>query len=78
MQNEIFILNFNSIVHDAQVENTISIEEWIDIFTQEKVQMSSLQRLIDNEYSDQADLELLTKLATRPSHRLRCGELQFV
>lgn len=55
------------------MESTISIEEWIDIFTQEKVQLSSLQRLIDHEYSDPADLELLTHLATEESSRLRFG-----
>lgn len=50
---------------------TISIEEWIDIFTEEKVNLAALKRLIDMEYTDEKDLDNLKKLAMKKSIRDR-------
>lgn len=46
---------------------TINITEWLDIFTEDKVHLGALVRLIDNEYKDKKQREYLMKLATAPS-----------
>lgn len=43
--------------------NLISIEEWIGIFTQEKVSLEALERLIDNEYKDVRTRDFLVRAA---------------
>jgi len=45
---------------------TINISEWLDIFTEDKVRLDSLVRLIDNEYKNKKQREYLVKLATTP------------
>ena len=37
--------------------------EWVDIFTEEKVKINSLNRLVDNEYDDPQIIDLLLRLA---------------
>ena len=37
--------------------------DWIDTFTEEKVQISSLTRLVKSEYSDPKTIEILHALA---------------
>ena len=44
-------------------QNTINMAEWLDIFTEEKVQISSLARLVDNEYKDKKIVDVLLRLA---------------
>ncbi|GMH40917.1 hypothetical protein BSKO_08821 [Bryopsis sp. KO-2023] len=46
---------------------TISIEEWIDIFTEEKCNLAALKRLIDMEYTEEKDLISLKKMAMKRS-----------
>lgn len=45
------------------VISTISAMEWVDIFTEEKVKVSSLKRLIDNEYRNEDVKTVLLNLA---------------
>lgn len=43
--------------------NSVSIEEWVDMFTEDKVHLQSLERLIDNEYKDKKTRKVLVRLA---------------
>lgn len=43
--------------------NSVSIEEWVDMFTEDKVHLESLERLIDHEYQDETTNKVLVKLA---------------
>lgn len=43
--------------------STISVHEWVDIFSEDKVKMASLERLIDSEYKDRRTREALVDLA---------------
>lgn len=45
------------------MNNAISVEEWIDIFTDEKITLAALIRLINTEYKDENTNDLLLKLA---------------
>ena len=47
--------------------------DWIDTFTEEKVQISSLTRLVKSEYNDPKTIEILLALAQVPrvKHRGR-------
>ncbi|GMH40927.1 hypothetical protein BSKO_08831 [Bryopsis sp. KO-2023] len=48
---------------DFPASNLISIEEWINIFTEEKVSLAALERLIDNEYKDVRTRDFLVRMA---------------
>ena len=50
---------------------TVNMADWIDTFTEEKVQISSLTRLVKSEYSDPKTIEILHALAQvrRLKHR---------
>jgi len=37
--------------------------EWVDIFTEEKVKINSLERLVSSEYKDEKIIETLQRLA---------------
>lgn len=43
--------------------STINMAEWVDIFTEEKVKINSLNRLVDSEYTDPHIIDLLLRLA---------------
>eukprot|EP00210_Caulerpa_lentillifera_P001267 g1223.t1 len=45
------------------IVSTINIAEWIDIFTEEKVKVTSLIRLIDQEYKDPKIIKILLDAA---------------
>ncbi|CAD7699665.1 unnamed protein product [Ostreobium quekettii] len=47
--------------------STINVFEWIEIFTEGKVSVKSLERLIDQEYKDPKVREGLVRLAMQPS-----------
>ena len=49
-------------VSDVKV-STINMAEWVDIFTEEKVQISSLARLVNSEYKDEQIKDVLLALA---------------
>ncbi len=52
---------------------TVDMADWIDTFTEEKVQISSLTRLVKSEYNDPKTIEILLALAQvhRVKHRGR-------
>ncbi len=53
---------------------TVNMADWIDTFTEEKVQISSLTRLVKSEYNDPKTIEILLALAQ--VHRVKIvGEL---
>ncbi len=53
---------------------TVNMADWIDTFTEEKVQISSLTRLVKSEYNDPKTIEILRALAQ--VHRVKIvGEL---
>jgi len=43
--------------------NSINIEEWVEIFTEDKVQFESLERLMDQEYPEKRTRDVLMRLA---------------
>ena len=56
---------------DNEEITTVNMADWIDTFTEEKVQISSLTRLVKSEYSDPKTIEILHALAQvrRLKHR---------
>ena len=39
------------------------MSEWLDIFTEDKLQVESLKRLVDAEYKDEGVIDVLVRLA---------------
>eukprot|EP00210_Caulerpa_lentillifera_P008652 g8251.t1 len=62
--------------NQKSVESYIDIEEWIDIFTEEKANWPALQRLIEEEYPDESSRARVMNLLNKSARKQERGRLR--